>query len=282
MSPDDPRHGKHAGAIAHWRAGEKPCDPCALAARRQNKAAHIDKARGRPRTVPLGDRAVRIITTTPLSQLAHATGIRVDRLIRYRKAGACMNVHRTTRDRILIAGSGAFWTPVGIQRRLKALNALGWSMNKIAATAGADVDGFKRLRNRAAPQFVRGEVADKVIAVYEELCMVSVSPGRASTRARNEARRNGWPPPLAWSDIDDPDEIPEDWHYKARDLLVVRKDVMTEVVEAGGNISEACRALNTTRKNLQKWCERHDMSELYLTLTAREGRNGNQYAEGVA
>ena len=32
--------------------------------------------------------------------------------------------------------------------------------------------------------------------------------GPRADRARHTARINGWPPPLAWDDIDDPDETP--------------------------------------------------------------------------
>ena len=38
MSPSDPRHGTSAGARAHHRAGEKPCDSCRLAANDDRRA----------------------------------------------------------------------------------------------------------------------------------------------------------------------------------------------------------------------------------------------------
>lgn len=40
---DFAKHGTEAGARAHWRRGEKPCEPCRLAANR----AHRDRQRAR-------------------------------------------------------------------------------------------------------------------------------------------------------------------------------------------------------------------------------------------
>lgn len=43
MSPDDPRHGTRAGAVAHRKDGETPCDPC-----RKGEAAYMRELRKRP------------------------------------------------------------------------------------------------------------------------------------------------------------------------------------------------------------------------------------------
>lgn len=44
MDSDDERHGKPAGAKAHYAAGEKPCDACREAARQKKATA---RAQGR-------------------------------------------------------------------------------------------------------------------------------------------------------------------------------------------------------------------------------------------
>lgn len=53
MSPDDPRHGSYAGAVAHWlEAKDRPCDDCARAEWRYRKQRKMDALRGNPRSVP--------------------------------------------------------------------------------------------------------------------------------------------------------------------------------------------------------------------------------------
>lgn len=206
MSPDDPRHGTHAGAIQHWRDGGKPCEPCAVAARRLRKSADLDAHNGRPRTVELGDLAWRITKTTPLNQLCAQTGMNQARIIRYRNGGPTKKVHRRTRDRIL--QSRVQWTAVGIQRRLQALTCLGWSMRVVSDLAGVDMDALKRLRSRTEPKFVRLEFADAVIAAYDALHMKTPPNNKSTQRTLAHAARQPWVTPLHWDNIDTDPEPP--------------------------------------------------------------------------
>jgi hypothetical protein len=205
MSPDDHRHGTHAGAIQHWRDGEQTCDGCALAARRLRKRNEIATLEGRTPTVDLGEEAWQIINTTPMNQLAAQIGMKHHRLIRYRNGGPTMRVHRTTRDRIL-AGR-IEWTPLGLQRRLQALSSLGWSMRIISNETGVDMDALKRLRRRERIAFVRLDAGRAIAEAYDRLHMTIPPPGKSSSRARSTAIREGWLPPLVWDDIDH-DEAP--------------------------------------------------------------------------
>ena len=207
MRPDDPRHGTNAGAVQHWRNGEQPCEPCSKASRRLAKICALDRHRGNPRTVSLGERAHEVITNTPRDQLARASGLTVHKLCRLDKAGPSATVHRTTRDRILAAAALPYWTPVGIQRRLRALHAVGWSMRAFAAETDMHEAVLRKLCNREQIKFVRRAVAEKVIEAYAHLCMTP-RQGAGATRARNTAQRNGWHAPLAWDDIDH-DKEPE-------------------------------------------------------------------------
>ena len=52
---------------------------------------------------------------------------------------------------------------------------------------------------------VRRSTAERIAALYDRWCM---TPGPAATRNRAMAVRRGWAPPLAWNNIDDPDEQP--------------------------------------------------------------------------
>lgn len=200
-------HGLSGGAMRHWRAGERPCDACLTEKRRASKAATLDRERGNPRTVELGDAAHAIIAATPRLQLAEATGLMVHKLSRLHAAGPGQRVHRRTRDRILAAGGQKFWTPIGIQRRLRALQAIGWSARAVAAEMGTEETTLRNLIRREHPQFVRRAYAERILAAYDVL---SATPrgGRGAARARNAAAANGWAPPSAWDDIDDPHEDP--------------------------------------------------------------------------
>lgn len=202
MRPDDPRHGSHAGAVAHWRAGETPCGPCGLAAFREGKAARLDQARGRPRTVELGEKAWRIVCDSPRNQLAERTGILHHNLLRYEKAGPQKRVRRGTRDRIEAAGERRFWTVRGIQRRLQALTAAGWSMAEVALRTGVAVDVLKGIRRHPAPQYVTVVIGEAIASAFETLELLVAPAGRSSSWMRAEARRRGYAPALAWDDID--------------------------------------------------------------------------------
>lgn len=213
MLPDDPRHGTYAGAIAHWKAGQTCCGSCVLAARRMRKKNQLAKLSGKPGTVELGEAAINIISTTPRNQLVKATGYSHERLRRYEIAGPTKRVHRTTRDHIL-ANAIPAWTPVGIQRRLRALAALGWSGKAVGDRIGSHGTTVNALRRRENPKHVRYPFAQRITALYEELCMTLPPTGSSATECRNEAVTKGWLPPLAWDDdtIDDPNANPMKSH----------------------------------------------------------------------
>jgi hypothetical protein len=45
--------------------------------------------------------------------------------------------------------------------------------------------------------------------------------------------------------------------------------VLADVDEDGGNIFEACRRLNVRRRALERWCDRHGMSDVFSRLVRR-------------
>jgi hypothetical protein len=92
---------------------------------------------------------------------------------------------------------------VGTQRRLRALMALGWTSATISARCGWTTPQAvtELLTSR---KFVFLTTHQTIARVYDELSM-TLGP---SEKNRREARRKGWPPPLAWDNIDDHDETP--------------------------------------------------------------------------
>lgn len=204
MTPDDPRHGTTAGAQAHWRQNVPLCDSCRLAYNRARKRQRIDLERGRPRRTVLGERAHRIVEIHSHAYLAQLTGIESVKLAQYGLAGPDVRVLRSTRDRILAANPR--WTTIGVQRRLQALAAVGYSTTMIAEAVGAWPSTIARMQRHA--EFVCIDMAERVVDAYERLDHTQQSRPCASERARTRAAANDWPAPLAWDDIDNPDETP--------------------------------------------------------------------------
>ncbi len=95
---------------------------------------------------------------------------------------------------------------IGTRRRVQALQCLGWSQRMIAAEVG--ISSQQALRVLLESDRVRVVTHERISAAYERLCMTRPEPSSASTRARLSAQSRGYAPPLAWDDIDNPDETP--------------------------------------------------------------------------
>lgn len=95
---------------------------------------------------------------------------------------------------------------IGARRRLQALLVLGYSYKDLPQRLGVS--------RRAVCDWIRGKGGgrisrrshERIDRLYRELCMTP-NPD-ADVRTINAARRNGYAPPLAWDNIDDPDEQP--------------------------------------------------------------------------
>lgn len=95
---------------------------------------------------------------------------------------------------------------IGTRRRIQALKAIGHSGADIGARLGTTYQAVHKLEHSAAPT-VFATTAVAVRRVFDEMCMTQPT-GYHATRIRNQATRRGYAPPLAWDDIDDPDEQP--------------------------------------------------------------------------
>lgn len=167
----------------------------------------------------------------------------------------------------------------GTRRRIQALMALGWPSPTIDAELGR-----KRTYTTAilcgdgAP--VLRTTAEQYRRLYDRLSM-TLPPQetryqkQASTRVRNHARRMGWAPPLAWDDqaIDDPNARPIGVGY----VSISRDDSIRDLAEMGLGVTEACRRLHMSRDALERWCQRHDLSDVYRELAGREALWQNQH-----
>lgn len=118
---------------------------------------------------------------------------------------------RDLRTRQYLAGGSLLVDALGTKRRIRALMSLGWTGLQIDAALG-------RKRTYAVsilcgPQRVNRATADLVAEVFDRLAMrlpddVPGANRQVISRMRAESIRKGWPPPLAYDDIDDPAEAP--------------------------------------------------------------------------
>lgn len=160
----------------------------------------------------------------------------------------------------------------GTRRRVQALHCMGWSLQMIADRAG--YNSPQALNQVTQRDRVTTATAARIASVYDDLCMTP-GPSRAS---RQRAQRMGYLPPLAWDDIDNPDEQPTGWRYQSTD----RSEAVRDMAEMGLGITEVCRRLHTSADTLQKWCDRRGLSDVYRRIAAREALRENQYARESA
>lgn len=92
-----------------------------------------------------------------------------------------------------------FRVPVGPSlRKVQALQRLGWTRASIAALIGTSPQSLSNTLGRAMIK-ARTEVA--IEDAYRFLEMKVPPDTRESRRARSDAEKAGWPPPLAYDDI---------------------------------------------------------------------------------
>lgn len=163
---------------------------------------------------------------------------------------------------------------VGTHRRIQALACLGWSTADLSRRLGMHRSYLlKALRRPTLEPTTVHAVAD----LYEALCMTH-SPAKTAARTAADARARSWVPPLAWDDIDDPDEQPTGWEY----LPPSRREQLVELDSLGYSVSEVCRRLHLSEDALQKWCGNQGLSGVYRRLAAREHRAPNGYTKEQA
>lgn len=213
IAHDDPRHGTRNGHRAGCRQ-----DCCVEA----NRAYHADYYRtqyrpflgydGRVDAGPVLAHLDDLMHHATIGEIADALGVR-DQTIRYLLVEPPATVRQATHDRIMGLQPGDIVTRLGLGRRIRALTALGWSLKRLARESGLHPHTLRELRN-GEPMPVWDRVRQQVLDAYDALHMATPtattkSQQAAITRARNLAARNGWAPPLAWDNIDDPYETPD-------------------------------------------------------------------------
>lgn len=142
-----------------------------------------------------------------------------------------------------------------VARRLQALNALGYSTRHLADMLDTNQDVISdHLAGKR--KWVQRRTMGAVAELYDRL---SMTPGGNAASARIAAA-NGHRPPLAWDDIDDPDETPG-----TSVAVVVMDPVIVERLTAGHRVdhstpaekTEALRRWLTTGRSETEFCRIH-------------------------
>jgi AraC-like DNA-binding protein len=149
----------------------------------------------------------------------------------------------------MVDGTG-YVDGLGTRRRLQALRALGHTRASIATGLGVTKQHVGYLLRQKQ---VTSHTAYRVDELYRRWEM---TPG-SSERARSHAKRMGWAPPLAWSNIDDPDETPD-----VGEAVVLRfPDRYREVRELESHPGNIARRLGISEKALKRMLIRYGMQE---------------------
>lgn len=103
---------------------------------------------------------------------------------------------------------------LGVRRRIEALGAIGYSFEAIASNMPETYNRMHVRRLLLHREWVSRKTFADVDSVFDRLAMTEPPRTNQSERSSysktiNRAKRNGYAPPLAWLDIDDPDEIPD-------------------------------------------------------------------------
>jgi len=144
---------------------------------------------------------------------------------------------------------------LGTRRRIESLAWLGWSRTAIAERAGMQATNLARL---IYGDTMTAALAARFAALYDELSMTFPTGGaQAIANTRNQARARGAVSPLAWDDIDDPDEQPDTgWkpvHARPAAELLAEFEHLTGL---GVSAHHAARQLGVSVEAVEKAMER--------------------------
>lgn len=169
---------------------------------------------------------------------------------------------------------GAYVPAIGVHRRVQALNAIGWSDRRIALDLGLIPGNFASMMRQ--PLVTHRRHLD-VVALYERLW--ATTPPQATRyerqgviRTLNRARKNGYPPPMAWDDdtIDDPNATPAGLDDDTTSRRTVLVEDVADLVHQGATVDAACARLNIKRTTLQRTLYRAGRHDLWRRLTGTD------------
>lgn len=98
---------------------------------------------------------------------------------------------------------------LGYERRLQALAAIGYPWGVIAERMGGDTNKVhvgEIANGHKKALFIA--TAKRIEEVYHDLCLTPNPDYLQAKRIKTWAKKRNWAPPMAWNDIDDPNDVP--------------------------------------------------------------------------
>ena len=191
------------GTIGSYRQDGCGCDECREANRRDQIMWKL-----RPNTLtPAAPTAARLRAFRAAGwtwqKLADKTGCTPSHLVRI-ASGKVTRVTTSTMKAVAAIPMGP--PDILVVRRLQALAAIGWTAAEMAALFEVSQGAIHAWRARGrtpSPALL------KRIETRWGAASVQPKTGHGAACAITHARKNGWAPPAAWDDIDDPNETPK-------------------------------------------------------------------------
>lgn len=206
------------GTTAYQRYHKCKCEPCRTAIRNYRKRLALSRHRGQERMVSAEPARAHIQALIEAGASTHSIAMATDNKvvrsqIRRLVEGVAQRLHKATAERILAVTMHEALAPnrlvsaCGVQRRIQALNAQGFTNAVLAQHLGLNTDTVYQY---CISEHAFTRTVDQINELYEELA--DQDGGNETVRWR--AIREGWPPPLAWEEgtIDDPGAEPH-WEW---------------------------------------------------------------------
>jgi hypothetical protein len=167
---------------------------------------------------------------------------------------------------------------IGSQRRIQALQAIGYSRSFIAKEIGYTDQGAMTYLMRSKTMLK--VTAEKIAEVYDRLSM-TIPNAKGANSARSWARKHGYAPPLAWDEgsIDDPAAKPHSKWAKTEGLGQSLVDhAVVERVLAGGakpRTLTAAESREIVHRALARGHSTFEIAKLYGIKVERHHKQGD-------
>lgn len=166
---------------------------------------------------------------------------------------------------------------IGARRRVRALQRMGWSLRMIASEAGWNSP--EALQYVMRSESVNRRSWLRIADVYERLSMQVPPVTSATARAKNRAIRLGYPAPLAWDNIDDPNEQPaEPEKVDGRKTAGRVIEDAEWLADSDMSLTQVIDRLAINRNTFRDLLRREGRDDLYWRLANREPDADNRRA----
>lgn len=213
-----PPDHKHAVTSQCYIQHKCRCDDCRAGnTKRQDRRRRLEaygqwEARRSARAAHDHINALRSEHGITINEFATLSGVNRRMVWAITKDPDCRVEADTERRVLAVTGEERCFAPgstipsKGARRRIRALAAIGYTNRDIMAAAGLNVSYASQILKQ--PTITRS-VHAAIAEAYERLSATPAPTSFGGRRAILRAAREGWAPPHAWDDIDNPRERPK-------------------------------------------------------------------------